>query len=75
MLLPGIDSAEALVVAKRIGALAKRANVSLSIGGASFPEHTADASAVQRLADENLYAAKRAGRGRAHMGGGLEASF
>jgi diguanylate cyclase (GGDEF)-like protein len=75
MLLPGIDGAEALAVAKRVGALAKRANVSLSIGGATFPEDTADASALQRLADENLYAAKRAGRGRARIGRGLEASF
>ncbi len=61
-------------MAKRVGALAKTANVSLSIGGATFPEDTKDA-AIQQLADENLYAVKRAGRGRARMGAGLEATF
>ena len=75
MLLPGIDGVEALAVAKRVGTLAKTANVSLSIGGATFPEDTKDAAAIQQLADENLYAAKRAGRGRARMGAGLEATF
>ena len=75
VLLPGVDGAEGLAVAKRIGSLAKLAGVSLSIGGATFPDDTADPAAVQRVADENLYEAKRAGRGRARFGGELEATF
>ena len=75
VILPGSAAAEAFAVAQRIGALAKLAGVSLSIGGATFPDDVTDAAALPALADENLYAAKRAGRGRARMGGGIEAVF
>jgi diguanylate cyclase (GGDEF)-like protein len=75
VILPGVARAEALSVATRIGALAKAAGLSLSIGGASVPEDTADPGAVLALADAFLYAAKRAGRARARMGEGTEAAF
>jgi len=75
VILPGVARDEALAVATRIGALAKLAELSLSIGGASVPDDTADPGVVLSLADANLYAAKRAGRGRARMGAGVEAGF
>jgi len=75
VILPGVARAEALAVATRIGALAKATGLSLSVGGASVPDDTADPAAVMALADANLYAAKRAGRGRARMGEGTEAEF
>jgi diguanylate cyclase (GGDEF)-like protein len=75
VILPGVARAEALAVAMRIGALAKATGLSLSVGGASVPDDTADPSAVMTLADANLYAAKRAGRGRARMGEGIEEAF
>jgi len=75
VILPGVARAEALSVATRIGALAKAAGLSLSIGGASVPDDTADPGSVLALADANLYAAKRAGRARARMGEGIEAGF
>lgn len=75
VILPGIGRDEALSVAARIGALAKGEGLSLSIGGASVPEDTVDPGPVVALADANLYAAKRAGRGRARLGGGAEVLF
>ncbi len=75
VILPGVARAEALTVAARIGALAKDAGLSVSVGGASVPDDTADPADVMALADVNLYAAKRAGRGRARMGEGTEAEF
>jgi diguanylate cyclase (GGDEF)-like protein len=68
VLLPGIAAAEAVAVARRIGALAKLAGVSLSIGGATYPDDTDDIASVLRLADQALYAAKRGGRARAVLG-------
>jgi diguanylate cyclase (GGDEF)-like protein len=75
VILPGVAREEALSVATRIGALAKAAGLSLSIGGASVPNDTVDPGSVLAMADANLYAAKRAGRGRARMGGGVGAEF
>jgi GGDEF domain-containing protein len=75
MVLPGVDGAEALAVAARLGGRATRASVSISIGAATFPDDTSDVALIQRLADENLYAAKRAGRGRAHVGRDRHTTF
>jgi diguanylate cyclase (GGDEF)-like protein len=75
VLLPGVGRDEALAAAKRIGVLAKLAGVSITIGGATFPDDAADPALLPRLADENLYAAKRGGRGRARLGGAVEARF
>jgi diguanylate cyclase (GGDEF)-like protein len=75
VLLPGIAREEALKVARRIGSLAKEAGVSISIGGASVPDDATDPALVLPLADQNLYAAKRAGKGRARLGEGREVLF
>jgi diguanylate cyclase (GGDEF)-like protein len=75
VILPGVARAEALSVAARIGALARGVGISVSIGGASVPDDTADPSAVMPMADANLYEAKRGGRSRARMGAGIEAAF
>jgi diguanylate cyclase (GGDEF)-like protein len=75
VILPGVTREEALSVAARIGALAKAAGLSLSIGGASVPEDTPEPASVLAMADANLYAAKRAGRGRARMGKDVGAEF
>jgi diguanylate cyclase (GGDEF)-like protein len=42
-------------------------SITVSVGGASFPEDTADAGELLRLADEALYHSKRAGRDRVTM--------
>lgn len=75
ILLPGLGGAEALGVATRIGALAREAGLSLSIGGATFPDDTSDPTVLQSLADENLYAAKHTGRGRVRLTGLPVATF
>jgi diguanylate cyclase (GGDEF)-like protein len=75
VILPGAARVEAIHVATRIGELAKKDGLSLSIGGASVPDDTHDPAAILAIADKNLYAAKRAGRGRVRMGDGFEAIF
>jgi diguanylate cyclase (GGDEF)-like protein len=39
-------------------------SVTISVGVASFPQHADDADDLVRVADEALYASKRAGRNR-----------
>jgi diguanylate cyclase (GGDEF)-like protein len=60
-------AAEAMVVPIEAG----RHTVSLtvSVGGAAYPEHTSTAAELLATADAALYDAKRAGRNRARMAG------
>ena len=44
-----------------------RLSITVSVGGASFPESTGDAGDLLRIADEALYHSKRAGRNRVTM--------
>lgn len=75
VLLPAASAEECAIVARRIGAAAHAQNISLSIGAACWPD---DCSAPERLiatADERLYEAKRAGRGRVSFGGSRSSQF
>lgn len=69
VLLPDATREQLTAVAQRVGALAHGEGISLSVGGASFPDDTPDIGALVAAADEQLYAAKRAGRGCAFVGG------
>ncbi len=68
VLLPGCRRDTAAAVASRIGQQARAQGLSLSIGVASWPEDCPQPSALLATADSHLYAAKRAGRGRACLG-------
>jgi diguanylate cyclase (GGDEF)-like protein len=69
LVLPGADLDEVMSLAMRVGAEAKARGLSLSMGGASSPQHPADPAALLSTADELLYESKRAGRGRISMPG------
>jgi diguanylate cyclase (GGDEF)-like protein len=43
-------------------------SITVSVGGASMPEHAATATELARIADAALYEAKEAGRNRIHVG-------
>jgi len=64
--VPDCDHEHLRYLARRIGVEALRAGIRLSIGGASGVEGVSDG--LLRVADTNLYRAKRAGRGRACIG-------
>jgi len=64
--VPDCDHEHLRGLARRIGVEALRAGIRLSIGGASGVEGVSDG--LLRVADTNLYRAKRAGRGRACIG-------
>ena len=55
-------------VVRRIGRLAWEHGIPLSVGAAAFPADCEVPAALFALADQNLYAAKNAGRGRACLG-------
>lgn len=84
VLLPDVTVEQLASAARRLGVLARAEGISLSIGGASWPEgqdapHGGDGAdtrakeldlhALLALADSELYAAKRAGRGCAFVHG------
>jgi len=69
VLLPRTTRDEALAVATRVGAEAREAGISLSIGGAIWPDDCAHPSKLLSVADGRLYEAKR-WRGRASFGEG-----
>jgi diguanylate cyclase (GGDEF)-like protein len=48
--------------------------VTLSIGVAMLPDHGDSGQAVLQAADAALYQAKRAGRNRVVLGGGMQAA-
>ena len=71
VLLPESTEVDAAVVALRIGENAARANVSLSIGGATWPTSVANLDELLPSADASLYQAKREGRARGRLASGL----
>jgi len=68
VLLPDTPAEHLPPAAARIGALAGKAGISMSLGGATWPTDCAELSDLFGLADRNLYRAKAAGRGRACFG-------
>ena len=75
VLLPGADRAEALhfaqstiaSIVRPIDVTGRTVHVGASIGIAMAPDHGATLSRLMRAADDAMYAAKAAGRGRAVM--------
>jgi len=63
LMLPEGTKQELVAVTMRIGTQALREGISLSIGGATWPEDAADPDALFALADAQLYVAKGSGRG------------
>jgi diguanylate cyclase (GGDEF)-like protein len=68
VLLPDTPAEHLAPAAARIAALAGKAGVSVSLGGATWPTDCVDLGELFSLADRNLYRAKDAGRGRACFG-------
>ncbi len=75
VVLPGCGRDLAAKVASRMGQRARSSGLSLSVGVASWPEDCQEPEALLATADANLYAAKRAGRGRAAVGAGQLVTF
>jgi len=68
-LLPGASAEQLAAAARRIGAAAHSRDISLSIGGATWPRGCASLDALFGAADEQLYLAKRDGRCCAYVNG------
>lgn len=70
MLLPGTTPAAAAKVAERLRSLVELTaieplgHITISLGVAHWPLHSRDVMRVFKCADEQLYAAKAAGRNR-----------
>ena len=62
LMLPEGTKPELIAVTTRIGRRAHDEGISLSIGGATWPEDSTDAAALFAVADAQLYAAKASGR-------------
>lgn len=69
VLLPDANLEQLTATAKRIGAAARAANISLSIGGATWPQSCPTIETLFAAADEQVYLAKRDGRGCAYVNG------
>jgi diguanylate cyclase (GGDEF)-like protein len=76
VIVPQIEDAALAAIAERIRAGVERmpapaggAQVTVSIGAAIFPDDGSAVDVLFRVADERLYAAKRAGRNRVVVGG------
>lgn len=63
VVLPGAGQEQVSHVARRIGSAAQRAGVSISLGGASWPETSPAIAELFERADEALFQAKQQGRG------------
>jgi len=61
------DTSDVVTVATADGALTV-GDLSVSVGGASFPDDAADLDGLLEVADSALYAAKRSGRNAVRMG-------
>ena len=70
-LLPEVTAEQALSAAARIGKAAADEDISVSIGGATWPADCTEVDALFRVADEQLYRAKSEGRGRAFVAGNV----
>jgi diguanylate cyclase (GGDEF)-like protein len=68
VLLPGCQRGTAAAISARIGQRARARGLSVSLGTVSWPEDCQEPGTLMSMADANLYAAKRAGRGRACVG-------
>jgi diguanylate cyclase (GGDEF)-like protein len=68
VLLPGCQRGTAAAIAARVGQRARARGLSLSLGTVSWPEDCQEPDALMSMADANLQAARRAGRGRACVG-------
>jgi diguanylate cyclase (GGDEF)-like protein len=75
LMLAECTKAELLSAVTRIGRLAKDEGISLSIGGATWPDDCAEPTRLIAVADANLYEAKAAGRGCAVAKGTPPVSF
>ncbi|HEX6085496.1 MAG TPA: diguanylate cyclase [Thermoanaerobaculia bacterium] len=76
VIVPQVDAAALTIIAERIRANIEKlpappdgSPVTVSIGGALYPDDGADREALFRTADERLYAAKEAGRNRVVIAG------
>ena len=54
---------------KKLGANGKSLRLSISVGGAVFPDHAQTSAELMQKADEALYQSKRAGKNRAAVYG------
>jgi len=75
LMLPEGTKPELVTVTARVGRRALAEGISLSIGGATWPDDSADAAALFSVADAQLYAAKAAGRGCLCVPGGEVVRF
>ncbi|MDR0965654.1 MAG: GGDEF domain-containing protein [Myxococcales bacterium] len=62
VIMPEIGEPQALLVARRLGAAALGEGISISIGGACWPQHVEGPEALFQHADHCLYEVKRQGR-------------
>ena len=69
VLLPGAHRDEVAAAARRIGRVVRDAELSVSIGLATWPHDCPEMEQLFSVADANMYRAKRAGRGLACMSG------
>ena len=78
VVMPDTDRLEAEIVAQKIRTmveemkfsiptLKKPLSITVSIGGAAYPQNTGSAGDLIRIADRSLYIAKNSGRNRVHM--------
>ena len=75
LMLAECNKTELLAAVTRIGRLAKEAKISVSIGGATWPDDCAEPAALIATAEANLYLAKASGRGRACAAGAEPVKF
>ena len=71
VILPGCGRREVLARAEGLHACVNdqvtKVSVTVSVGAATFPDHTPTAEGLVKAADDAMYEAKRAGRNRVHM--------
>jgi diguanylate cyclase (GGDEF)-like protein len=72
LLLPGTGRKDIHAVARRLGSTARENGVSLSAGAATWPQDCGSFPDLITAADEGLYRAKHAGRGRCAFAGDSE---